>query len=107
MSLYRVIEKSPCTWLLQYSKLQVIFKASPVSLQTFIDTPNCGLEVRVQYSTVQIVQYSTVQIVQYSTVQIVQYSTVQIPMFSVMAILKSSIVWGLFENTDFLKNFVL
>jgi hypothetical protein len=35
---YRVIEKCLCTWWLQYKKLQVMFKASPVSLQTFIDT---------------------------------------------------------------------
>jgi hypothetical protein len=34
---------------------------SPASLQTFIDTPNCVLEDRVQYSTVR-VQYSTVHI---------------------------------------------
>jgi len=31
-----------------------MFKVSPVSLQTFIDTPNCVLEDRVQYSTVHI-----------------------------------------------------
>ena len=31
-----------------------MFKVSPVSLQTFIDTPNCILEDRVQYSTVHI-----------------------------------------------------
>jgi hypothetical protein len=35
---YRVIKKSLCTWWLQYRKLQVIFKMSPASLQTFIDT---------------------------------------------------------------------
>jgi hypothetical protein len=39
-----------------------MFKLSPASLQTFIDTPNCVPEVRVQYSTVRIVQYSTVRI---------------------------------------------
>jgi hypothetical protein len=50
----RVIIKSLCTWLLQYIKLQVMFRVSPASLQTFIDTPNCVLEDRVQYSTVQI-----------------------------------------------------
>ena len=33
---YRVIKKSLCTWRLQYRKLQVMFKASPASLQTFI-----------------------------------------------------------------------
>jgi hypothetical protein len=53
-----------------------MFKLSPASLQTFIDTPNCVLEDRVQYSTVR-VQYSTVR---------VQYSTVRIPNVSVMAI---------------------
>jgi hypothetical protein len=31
-----------------------MFKVSPASLQTFIDTPNCVLEDRVQYSTVRI-----------------------------------------------------
>jgi hypothetical protein len=31
-----------------------MFKVSPASLQTFIDTPNCVLEDRVQYSTVHI-----------------------------------------------------
>ena len=31
-----------------------MFKVSPASLQTFIDTPNCVLEERVQYSTVHI-----------------------------------------------------
>jgi hypothetical protein len=31
-----------------------MFKVSPASLQTFIDTPNCVLEGRVQYSTVRI-----------------------------------------------------
>jgi hypothetical protein len=35
-------------WL-KYVKLQAMFKVSPASLQTFIDTPNC-----VQYSTVHI-----------------------------------------------------
>jgi hypothetical protein len=29
-----------------------MFKVSPASLQTFIDTPNCVLEDRVQYNTV-------------------------------------------------------
>jgi len=28
-----------------------MFKLSPATLQTFIDTPNCVLEYRVQYST--------------------------------------------------------
>jgi hypothetical protein len=31
-----------------------MFKVSPASLQTFIDTPNCVLEDRVHYSTVRI-----------------------------------------------------
>ena len=31
-----------------------MFKVSPVSLQTFIYTPNCVLKDRVQYSTVHI-----------------------------------------------------
>jgi len=31
-----------------------MFEVSPASLQTFIDTPNCVLEDRVQYSTVHI-----------------------------------------------------
>ena len=31
-----------------------MFKVSPASLQTFIDTPNGVLEDRVQYSTVHI-----------------------------------------------------
>jgi hypothetical protein len=35
---YRVIKNSPCAWRLQYRKLQVIFKVSPASLQTFINT---------------------------------------------------------------------
>jgi hypothetical protein len=52
--IYRVIKKSLCTWWLQYRKLQVMFKVSPASLQTFIDTPNCVLEDRVQNSTVHI-----------------------------------------------------
>jgi hypothetical protein len=31
-----------------------MFKVAPASLNTFIETPNCVLEDRVQYSTVQI-----------------------------------------------------
>jgi hypothetical protein len=54
VQLYRVIKKSLCTWWLQYRKLQVMFKVSPASLQTFIDTPNCVPEDRVQYRTVHI-----------------------------------------------------
>jgi hypothetical protein len=38
-----------------------MFKVSPASLQTFIDTPKSVLEDRVQYSTVR-VQYNTVHI---------------------------------------------
>jgi hypothetical protein len=37
-SMYRVIKKSLCTWLLQYRKLQLMFIVSLSSLQTFIDT---------------------------------------------------------------------
>jgi hypothetical protein len=47
-------QKSVCIWWLQYRKLQVTFKVYSASLQTFIDTPNCVLEDRVQYSTVHI-----------------------------------------------------
>jgi hypothetical protein len=36
--LYRVVEKYLCTWLLQYRKIRVMFKVSPASLRTFIDT---------------------------------------------------------------------
>jgi hypothetical protein len=43
-----------CPWL-QYRKLQVMFKVSPASLQTFIDMPNCVLEDRVQYSTLSVI----------------------------------------------------
>jgi hypothetical protein len=49
-SLYRVIKKSLCTWWLQHRKLQVMFKVSPTGHQTFIDTPNCVLEYRVQHT---------------------------------------------------------
>jgi len=52
--MYRVIKKSLCTRWLQCRKLQVVFKVSPASLQTFIDTLYCVLEDRVQYSTVHI-----------------------------------------------------
>jgi hypothetical protein len=54
VSKYRVIKKSLWTWWLQQRKLQVMFKVSTAGLQTFIDTPNCVLEDRVQYSAVQI-----------------------------------------------------
>jgi hypothetical protein len=53
-SSYRMIKTSLCTWWLQYRTLQVMFKVSPASLQTFIDKPNSVLEDRVQYSTVHI-----------------------------------------------------
>ena len=33
-----------------------MFKVSPASFQTFIDTPNCVLDDRVQYSTVHILE---------------------------------------------------
>jgi hypothetical protein len=48
------IKKSLCTWWIQYRKLQVMFKVSPASLQTFIDTPICVLQDCCQYSTVHI-----------------------------------------------------
>ena len=54
-----------------------MFEVSPASLQTFINTPNCVLEDRVQYSR----------------------STFR--MYSVMAIFTLSIVWGLFEYNEF------
>ena len=54
VTLYRVIKKFLSTWWLQYRKLQVKFKVSPTSLQTFIDTSNCVLEDPVQYSKVHI-----------------------------------------------------
>jgi hypothetical protein len=38
----------------QYRKLHVMFKVSTANLQTFVDTPYCVLEDRVQYSTVHI-----------------------------------------------------
>jgi hypothetical protein len=37
-NIYRVIKKYLCTWWLQYRKLQVMFKVSPASLKTFIET---------------------------------------------------------------------
>jgi hypothetical protein len=46
----RVIKKSVCTRWLQYIKLQEMSKVSHTSLQTFIDTPNCVIEDRVQYT---------------------------------------------------------
>jgi hypothetical protein len=52
--LYTIGTMSLCTWWLGYRKLQVMFKVSPTSLQTFIDTPNCVLKDRVRYSMVHI-----------------------------------------------------
>jgi hypothetical protein len=40
--------------MITMQNLQVVFKVCPASLQTFIDTPNCVLEDRVQNSTVHI-----------------------------------------------------
>jgi hypothetical protein len=54
MTMYRAIKKYLCTWWLHYRKLQVMFKLSPSSFQTFIDTMNCVLEDRVQHSTAHI-----------------------------------------------------
>ena len=51
---YRVIKKSFCTYWLQYRKLQVIFKVSPASLQTFIDTPNCVLGFSIARSKITV-----------------------------------------------------
>ena len=45
-----------------------MFKVSPASLQTFIDTPNCVLEDRVQYSTAHIPNvfcYDHLQLINY------------------------------------------
>jgi hypothetical protein len=53
-----MIKKSLCTWWLQYWKLQVMFKVSLASLQTFIDTPNCVLEDRFQHSTPSVIPNS-------------------------------------------------
>jgi hypothetical protein len=54
-----------------------MFKVSPASLQTFIDTPNCVLEVRVQHSTVHI------------------------PNVFCDGHLQIIILWGVFEYTEF------
>jgi len=43
-----------------------MFKAYPASLQAFIDTPNCVLEDRVQYSTVHIPNIFCVGHLQYT-----------------------------------------
>jgi hypothetical protein len=40
--------------MITMQKVQVMFKVSNTSLQTFIDMLNCVLEDRVQYSTVHI-----------------------------------------------------
>jgi hypothetical protein len=44
MAIYRLIKKSLCIWWLQWRDLQVMFKVSSASLQTYIDTPYCVLE---------------------------------------------------------------
>jgi hypothetical protein len=54
-----------------------MFKVSPASLQTYIDTPNC-----VFFKTVFSIARCTFR------------------MYSVMAIFKSSTVWGLLEYTE-------
>jgi hypothetical protein len=51
---YRVIKKSLCAWWLWSRKLQVTFKVSPASPQTFIDMPSYVLKDRVHYSTVHV-----------------------------------------------------
>jgi hypothetical protein len=48
------IQDDQKVWWLQYRKVQVTFKVSPTSLQTFIDKPNCILEDHVRYSKVHI-----------------------------------------------------
>ena len=78
--IYRVIIKSLCTWWLQYRKLQVMFKVSPATLQTFIDTLNCVLKA----------VYSIAQ------------STFR--MYSVIAIFNSSIVWGCSNTLSLYSN---
>jgi len=54
MLIYSVIKKSLYIWWLQFRNLQVSLKVFPTTLQTFIDTPKCFLEDRVQYSMVHI-----------------------------------------------------
>jgi hypothetical protein len=60
IALHRVINKSLCAWWLQYRKLQAMFKVSPASLQTCIDTPNSVLEDRAQYTNYVITVIETV-----------------------------------------------
>jgi len=50
-----------------------MFKVSPASLQTFIHTPNCVLEDRVQYSTAYIPNVFCDGHLQIICVGIVQY----------------------------------
>ena len=65
--------------MIQYRKLQVMFKISPASLQTFIDTPNCVLEDRVLYSTVHIPNvFCDVHLQLISCVGIVLYCSLQV-----------------------------
>jgi hypothetical protein len=54
MLCYRVIKKFLCTLRLQYRKLQVMFKVSPASFQTFIDAPIHLFDDCIQYSKVHI-----------------------------------------------------
>jgi hypothetical protein len=55
-----------------------MFKVSPASLQTFIDTPNCVLEDRVQYSTVHIPNVFCDGHLQINCVRIVLYCNLQV-----------------------------
>ena len=50
----QVDQKVSVQLMITIQKVTSMFKVSPASLQTFIDTPNCILEDRVQYSTVHI-----------------------------------------------------
>jgi hypothetical protein len=71
--LYRVIKKSLCPWWLQHRKLQVMFKLSPTSLQTFIDTPNCVWQTVFTNSTVCIANvFCDVHLQIINSVEIVQ-----------------------------------
>jgi len=74
---YRVIKKSFCTGWLQYRKLQVMFEVPPPVSRHL-------LTHRTVFS---------------KTVFSIAWSTFR--MYSMMAIFNSSIVWGLFEYTEF------
>jgi hypothetical protein len=63
--------------MIKIQKVTSKFKVSPASIQTFIDTPNCILE------------------------DLFSITRSTFRMCSVMVIFKSSIVWGLFEYTEF------